>query len=98
MHWEGFNAMPTTTSTIFTSKSDMHSIDNSIAAEAKISALMRRIEALDVKGISPQIYQVNQISAPSCFNCHTPTHVMEDCPLLPNPLMASQDQLNSTFQ
>jgi len=43
----------------------MHSIENSIAAEAKMVALMRRTEAHDVKGTSPQIDQVNQISAPS---------------------------------
>ena len=28
---------------------DVHSIENSIAAEAKVAALMRRIEALELK-------------------------------------------------
>jgi len=45
--WEGF----TERSSIITPtlSGDVHSIENSIAAEAKVAALMRRIEALELK-------------------------------------------------
>ena len=81
-----------------TSKGDIHSIERSIAVEAKIAALMGRIEALEGKRMTPHLNYVNQISAPSCFNCHSPTNVLKDCPLLPNPLVSNQDQLNAAFQ
>ena len=41
MKWEGFNEKPPTTNSTTTSRSDVYSIENSIAAEAKMAALMR---------------------------------------------------------
>ena len=58
---------------------------------------MRRIEALELKRTLAQLDHINQIFTPSCYNCHSPTHELEDCPLLPNALADSQDQLNATF-
>ena len=65
MQWEEFNEKSLTP----TSKGNIYSIENSIASEAKIVALMRRIEALEVKRTPPQLDHINQLSAPSCFNC-----------------------------
>ena len=94
MQWEGFNDKLSTT---FKSKGNIYSIENSIAAEANIGALTRRIEDLEVKRTPLQLDYVNQISAPSCFNHYSPTHVLEDYPLLSNPLASNQDQLNAVF-
>ena len=55
MQWEGFSKKLLTTTSSTTSKSGMHLIENSIAAEAKMVALMRRIKALEIKGTSPQL-------------------------------------------
>ena len=73
MQCEWFNEKPPTTTS--TSRSGMHSIENSIAVEAKVATLMRRIEVLESKGTSQQFEQVNQTSMPSYFNCQSPTHV-----------------------
>ena len=98
MQWEGFNEKPPTTNSTTTSRSGIHSIENSIATEAKMAALMRRIEMLENKGTPQQFEQVNQTSVPSCFNCQSLTHVMEDCLFIPNPLMNSQgQQLNAAY-
>jgi len=51
MQWEGFNVKSLTTTP--TSKGGIHSIENSIVAEAKMAALIRRIQALEVKGTPP---------------------------------------------
>ena len=50
MQWEGFNEKPPTTNSTTPSRSVVHSIENSIAAEAKMVALMKRIEMLESKG------------------------------------------------
>ena len=62
MQWESFNEKPLTSNT--TSKGGIHSIKISIAVEAKIAALMHRIEALEVKGPF-YVNQVNQFSHPT---------------------------------
>ena len=51
MQWEGLNEKPPTTNSM--SKSGMHSIENSITAEGKVAALMRRIEVLESKETPP---------------------------------------------
>ena len=55
-------------------------MESSIAAEAKIATLMRRIEALKIK----EPAKVNQINPPqiynlSCSYCQAPNHVFEEC-------------------
>ena len=95
MQWEGFTKrFLIITPTL---RGDVHSIENSIAAEAKVAALMRRIEALELKRTYAQLDHINHIFIPSCFNCHSPTHELEDCLLLPNPLADGQDQLDTMF-
>ena len=69
MQWEGFNEKQPTTNSTTTSRSGIYSIENSIAAEVKMAALMRRIEVLESKGTPQQLEQVNHTSVPSCFNC-----------------------------
>ena len=49
LHWEGLNKKVSTTTP--TTKGGVHSIVNFIAAEAKIAALMRIIEVLEIKRI-----------------------------------------------
>ena len=92
IQWEGFNEKPPTTNSTTTLRSGIHSIKNSITTEAKMTTLMRRTEVLESKGTPQQFDQVNQTYVPSCFNCQSLTHVMKDCPFLPNPLMNSQGQ------
>jgi len=53
MQREGFNEKPPTTNSTTTSRSDIHSIENPTATEAKMAALMRRIKVLESKG-TPQ--------------------------------------------
>jgi len=55
-----------------TLKGDVHSIVNSITAEAKVAALIRRIKALELKRTPAQLDHINQIFTPSCFKCHFP--------------------------
>ena len=59
MQWEGFNEKPPTTNSTTTSRIGIHSIENSIVAEAKMAALMRRIEVLESRGTPQQFDQVN---------------------------------------
>ena len=90
MQWETFTVKPPT------HKSGMHTIDNSIAAEAKITVLIRKIEALEMKDSSKN--QVQQISNPTCNHCQASNHVFEDCPLISNLFNNNQEQLNVVFQ
>ena len=64
MQSEGF----TEKSSIITHKlrDGVHSIENSSTAEAKVVALMRRIEALELKRTLAQLDHINQIFTPSC--------------------------------
>ena len=89
MQWEEFTKRSSTITP--TLRGGVRSIENSIAAKAKVVVLIRRIEALELKGTPPQLDHINQISAPSCFNCHSPNHVLKDCPLLLNPLADGQN-------
>lgn len=63
----------------------IYNIDSSIAANAKIAVVMRRIEVLETPS-APQVDQANQLHVPTCFNYRTQNHVMEDCPVLMNPM------------
>ena len=81
IQWESYpdkskNQNPTT------SKIKLHSIESSIAAEAKISQLMRRLELLEAKEQSTR-NQVNppQMSNTSCTYCHALNHIFEECPI-----------------
>ena len=65
-----------------TSRSGIHSIESSIAVEAKITQLMRRLELLEVR--EPNLVnQVNptQMSSPGCTYCDALTHIFEECPI-----------------
>jgi len=54
---------------------------------------MRRIKEIEVsKGNPLQIDHVNQISASNCFNCQSPTHCIEGCQLIPNPMVGNHEQ------
>jgi len=65
MQWESFNEKLSTLN--LTLKGGIYSTETSIAVETKIVDLMRRIEALEVKGHS-YVNQVNQIFTSSCLN------------------------------
>ena len=62
------------------SKGGLHSIESSIANEAKLANLARRLEALKTKEPSP-VNQVspNQFSTPGCTYCQAMNHVFEKC-------------------
>ena len=64
-----------------------------------MSVMIRRLEAIEVsQKKQQQPAQVNQLVAPSYFNCQNQTHVLEDCPLLPNQAANIQEQINAAFQ
>ena len=58
----------------------MHSIESSIATEAKITQLMRRLELLEVR-VPNSANQVNptHVPSPCCTYCHALTHLFEEC-------------------
>jgi hypothetical protein len=86
MQWETFTEKPTTAPA---HKSGMHTIENSIAAEAKIVVLMRRLEALEVK--EPATSQTQQIQSPTCNHCQASNHILEECPLLSHLFANNQE-------
>ena len=59
-----------------TSKTGMHSIESSIAAEAKITQLTRRLELLEVREQN-SVKQINPPQMPNsgCTYCHALTHI-----------------------
>ena len=76
------------------SRGGIHQIQTSLAAEAKIATLTRRLEALELQRPA----SVNQVSASMCNGCNAPDHVLEECPLLMNPIDNGCAQVNSTYQ
>ena len=64
------------------SKGGLHSIESSIANEAKLANLERRLEALETREPSP-VNQVgpNQFPTPGCTYCQSTKHVFEECPV-----------------
>ena len=96
MQWEGFREK--SSSTTSDTKGSIHQIDTSIAVEAKIDALARKVKELEVKNTTPRLEQVNHLSQPSCFNCQAPNHVLEECPFMPNQFGNTLEQLNAAFQ
>ena len=64
------------------SKGGLHSIESSIANEAKLANLERRLEVLKTKEPS-QVNQVspNQFPTPGCTYRQAMNHVFEECPV-----------------
>ena len=60
----------------------VHVVGNSIATEAKLATLTRRLEALETNKVSSQVFL--------CANCNSPTHLIENCPEI--------EQANAMFQ
>ena len=60
----------------------MHLIESSIAAEAKITQLMKRIELLEAREPTA-VNQVNPppVINPGCTYCHALNHLFEECPV-----------------
>jgi len=64
------------------SKGGLHSIESSIATEAKISSLMRRLEALETKEpVSVKHVSPNQFLNLGCTYCQSMNYVFEECPV-----------------
>ena len=65
-----------------TSRGGMHSIESSIAAEAKITQLMKRLELLEAREPN-SVNQVNPppVINPGCTYCHALNHLFEECPV-----------------
>jgi len=79
------------------SKTGLHLIESSIAAEAKISHLMRRLELLEAKKKST-VNQVNphQMPNPDCTYCHALNHIFGECLVFLTQQMLS-DNMNAVF-
>jgi len=75
----------------------MHSIEFSIAAEAKITQLMRRLELLEVREPN-SVNQVNptQMTSLGCTYCHALTHLFEECPVYQAQQMFP-DSMNAAY-
>ena len=65
-----------------TFRTGMHLIESSIAVEAKITQLMRRLELLEAREPN-SVNQVNptQVINPGCTYCQALTHLFEECPV-----------------
>ncbi|MFW5438963.1 hypothetical protein [Paenibacillus apiarius] len=96
MQWDTSAEKPATPST--TTKGGIHTVDNSIASEAKLSAVIRRVEALELKPAA-QVNNANQVNQAGCNNCFAPNHISEECSQLNNNNMGpSPDQSNYLYQ
>ena len=64
------------------SKGGLISLESFIVVEAKITTLMRKIEALETKEPA-KVNQINPppIHKPGCSYCQVPNHVFEECPV-----------------
>jgi len=78
-------------------KLDSISIESSIAAEAKLTHLMRRLELLEAKE-QGMVNQVNplQMTNPGYTYCHALNHVFKECPVYLAQQMLP-DNMNSAF-
>ncbi|XP_077222173.1 uncharacterized protein LOC143856016 [Tasmannia lanceolata] len=70
-------------------------IEGTVAKEAHLDILIKRLEAIVVKGPS----QVNHVSqtVPMCSWCQDPSHVMEECPNLSQPSNGTEN-VSAMFQ
>ena len=71
----------------------MHQVSTYLATEAKIDTILRRLEALELKGHT----QVNQLSTSTCNRCNATDHIMEECPFLMNPIRNEVAQVNDAY-
>ena len=62
------------------SKGGIHSIEANIATDAKLAAVMRRLEALETKE-PVSVNQVSPTSSAGCTYCQDRNHVFEECPV-----------------
>ena len=79
------------------SKGGLHSIESSIANEAKLANLVRRLKVLETKEPSP-VNQVNpnQIPTPGCTYCQAMNDVFEECPVFQAQQLLSEP-MNAAF-
>lgn len=93
MQWESTNESiyekPTS------SRNGVHSLETSIATEAKFQTLTRRLEALEMK----ENAHVNQVSNtnPTCSGCHMVGHVIEECSSFTSQPEFEPEQMNAAF-
>ena len=75
----------------------MPSIESSIAAEEKITQLMRRLELLEAREPN-SVNQVNptQVINPGCTYYHALTHLFEECPAYQAQQMFPEN-MNATY-
>jgi len=78
MQWENTNEKPTTSV-----------IDTFIAVKAKLVAILRRLDSLELKDNA----QVNQVSSLVCTNCQAPMHITDKVSLLED-LIGQPKQVN----
>ena len=101
IQWEPISETSRNSNSI-SSKGGLHSIESSIANEAKLANLARRLEALKTKEPS-SVNQVspNQFLTPGCTYCQAMNHVFEECPVFQTqqhfsePMNAAFSRLNN---
>ena len=96
IQWEPTSEISKNSNSI-SSKGGLHSIESSIANEAKLANLARRLEALETKEPSP----VNQVSpnrfpTPGCTYCQAMNHLFEECPIF-NAQQMYLEPMNAAF-
>ena len=72
----------------------VHQAQTSLAAEAKIASLIRRVENLELN----RPVSVSQVSAPMCNGCNASDHVLEECSFLMTPIESGCAQANVAYQ
>jgi len=98
VQWESCSEKTTPT----TSRTGLHSIESSIAAEAKITQLMKRIELLEsrenstVNQVNPSpVASPSPVVNPGCTYCHDLNHVFEKCPVYHSQIF--QENSNAAY-
>ena len=71
----------------------VYQVQPSLAEEAKFASLIRRIEALELKGHT----QVNQVATTTCNGCNATDHTIKGCPFLMGPVKNEVAQVNAVY-
>ena len=94
LQWEPSNEEFRNSNSI-SSERGLHSIEDSIATEAKLANIMRRLEVIELRN-PVSVNQLSSTSPAGCTYCQAMNHVFEECPVF----MAHQmlpEHMNAAF-
>ena len=98
MQWDSCENKPIVstvlTANMIAARSGIHTVESSIASEAKLAALSRRIEDLETE----KAEATKQAPTLGCYNCQSPRHVFDECPLLQSSFALPLELLNAMYQ